>query len=143
MSSSLTKNDLQNSIEQMIGLIVKGFPENTIELKKYWNSEFTIPITIEKSKNATKTYFMNYKFDKIDSKSEIVEIVLNAGIEIKGENLSTSFGTLKGIIMFNIRKGFATRLNVDEKYEIQIDDEKENYPPITIEQNILINTKLN
>lgn len=145
--TGLTENDVKSSLEQLFGLILKGFPENEIEIKTFWFSEFSVPQPMQGSPDAKKVYNIRYKFDKIDNNNEIADIQINGNVSIEGDNISISKGTISGLIMFNVKKGFAERLNVTEIYDINFDKDKLSTTDIdlssvSIEQHIVIDSEI-
>lgn len=128
---------LKSSLEQHIGLLIKGLPQEEIEVNNMWVSTFELPLKTENDKNAKKIYKINYKFDKYNAKSHDANILMNGTIMIEGKNIKETTGTIKGLMNFNTEKGFARRINADETYTIKTN--KEKIGDIEVSQNILIN----
>jgi hypothetical protein len=135
-----TKSDIKMSMEMLFNLMLKNFPMEDVELKHEWEDELTIPYPIEANPDTIKRYNLYYKFDKITSGGATAEILFDGTMKIEGDGISESSGKVEGLLNFDLEKGFAVRLNIEEDYSFV--PESDNPTDIMINQVTFINNEL-
>lgn len=140
--TGLTKQDIEISLEQLLSLMLNGFPEEAVEEKSIWHSEFEIPFTIQEESNLIKKYILNYKFEKLHDSGEIgdlVHIIVNGNINIIGDNIIDSKGSINNAyILFDLKNKFVKKLNLTEDFEFEFNNE--NLSKIAVKQSIIAET---
>ncbi len=138
--SNISKKFIQKALEQTFNLLLKGYSNREMKLKDYWKTTVEMPIIMKSGPDAIVKYSITYKFDRVDQ-TGVIDLLLDGTAEIIAENLEKSIGNVKGLIKFNLIKGFPEKLEFEENYKI--DPISQDLSEIIIEKKKTLEIEIN
>lgn len=129
--NNISEEFIKKALEQTFTILLKGYANKEMKLKDYWKTNIKMPIIMQSDPDAYVSYSLTYQLDRVDQ-TGVIDLLLDGTAEIISQKVKKSYGKVKGLIKFDLIKGFPVKVEFAENFELE--PANEELSPIVFEK---------